>query len=159
MGVGAIFISTLAVTELPAPQSPPQGQAETLAATLQTIVSFVVLGSIIIREPSPSAWSNRLSNSDAISVSARWPVHPVLLLRTQCPLAHRLALTNMDIAHEQRARLAALGPPYARGDHTAQQPSNPAPGRGASDGRSRPNWADRARDEAAGSCEARQPRP
>lgn len=52
MGVGAIFISTLAVTELPTPQSPPQNQAELLAATLQTIVSFVVLGSIIIRTSS-----------------------------------------------------------------------------------------------------------
>ena len=50
MGVGAIFISTLAVTELPEPQSPPQSQAELLAATLQTIVAFVVLGSIVIRE-------------------------------------------------------------------------------------------------------------
>ena len=50
MGVGAIFISTLAVTELPEPQSPPQDQAELLAATLQTIVAFVVLGSIVIRK-------------------------------------------------------------------------------------------------------------
>ncbi|KAI0644431.1 Sodium/hydrogen exchanger family-domain-containing protein [Trametes meyenii] len=48
MGVGAIFVSTLAVTELPTPQSPPKNQAEILSATLQTIVSFVVLGSIII---------------------------------------------------------------------------------------------------------------
>lgn len=50
MGVGAVFISTLAVTRLPVPHSPPQGQAELLAATLQTIVSFIVLGSIIVRE-------------------------------------------------------------------------------------------------------------
>ncbi len=49
MGVGAIFVSTLAVTELPAPQSPPQSQAELLAATLQTIVAFVVLCSIVVR--------------------------------------------------------------------------------------------------------------
>ncbi|KAI0930521.1 hypothetical protein AcW1_009187 [Taiwanofungus camphoratus] len=48
MGVGAVFISTLAVTRLPVPHSPPQGQAELLAATLQTIVSFIVLGSIIV---------------------------------------------------------------------------------------------------------------
>ncbi|KAI0677102.1 Sodium/hydrogen exchanger family-domain-containing protein [Trametes maxima] len=48
MGVGAIFVSTLAVTELPIPHSPPQNQAEILSTTLQTIVSFVVLGSIII---------------------------------------------------------------------------------------------------------------
>ena len=55
MGVGAIFVSTLAVTELPTPQSPPQNQAELLAATLQTIVSFIVLGSIIIRASAPYA--------------------------------------------------------------------------------------------------------
>ncbi|PCH43876.1 hypothetical protein WOLCODRAFT_90572 [Wolfiporia cocos MD-104 SS10] len=48
MGVGAVFISTLALTRLPTPQNPPQDQAEHLAATLQTIVSFVVLGSITI---------------------------------------------------------------------------------------------------------------
>lgn len=48
MGVGAIFISTLALTRLPEPQYPPQNQQELLAATLQPIVSFVVLGSIII---------------------------------------------------------------------------------------------------------------
>ncbi|KAK0443115.1 Sodium/hydrogen exchanger [Desarmillaria tabescens] len=50
MGVGAIFVSTLALTRLPEPQYPPQNQQELLAATLQPIVSFVVLGSIIIRE-------------------------------------------------------------------------------------------------------------
>lgn len=53
MGVGAIFVSTLAVTELPKPHSPPESQAELLSATLQTIVAFVVLGSIIIRTSSP----------------------------------------------------------------------------------------------------------
>lgn len=49
MGVGAVFVSTLALSRLPKPQDPPQDQQELLAATLQTIVSFVVLGSIIIR--------------------------------------------------------------------------------------------------------------
>ncbi|KAK0475586.1 Cation/H+ exchanger [Armillaria luteobubalina] len=48
MGVGAIFVSTLALTRLPEPHYPPQNQEELLAATLQPIVSFVVLGSIII---------------------------------------------------------------------------------------------------------------
>lgn len=52
MGVGAIFVSTLAVTELPKPHSPPESQAELLSATLQTIVAFVVLGSIITRTSS-----------------------------------------------------------------------------------------------------------
>lgn len=50
MGVCAIFVSTLALTKLPEPHSPPRNQAEYLAATIQTVVAFVVLGSIIVRE-------------------------------------------------------------------------------------------------------------
>ncbi|KAM5543252.1 hypothetical protein V8D89_003126 [Ganoderma adspersum] len=73
MGVGAIFISTLAVTELPTPQSPPQGQAEALAATLQTIVSFVVLGSIIIHGLSIPFFSfGRNVHSRTVSLSRTW---------------------------------------------------------------------------------------
>lgn len=49
MGVGAVFVSTLALTRLPEPHSPPRNQEEYLAATLQTIVSFIVLASILIR--------------------------------------------------------------------------------------------------------------
>ncbi|KAJ7023275.1 Sodium/hydrogen exchanger family-domain-containing protein [Mycena alexandri] len=48
MGVGAVFVSTLALTRLPIPHDPPQNQQELLAATLQPIVAFVVLGSIVI---------------------------------------------------------------------------------------------------------------
>ncbi|KAK0431883.1 Cation/H+ exchanger, partial [Armillaria borealis] len=59
MGVGAVFISTLALTELPEPHNPPESQQELLAATLQPIVSFVVLGSIIIRTNSRRFSSNR----------------------------------------------------------------------------------------------------
>lgn len=51
MGVGAVFISTLALTELETPQFPPQNQQQMLAAVLQPMVAFVVLGSIIIRKP------------------------------------------------------------------------------------------------------------
>ncbi|PIL33975.1 transporter [Ganoderma sinense ZZ0214-1] len=73
MGVGAIFISTLAVTELPTPQSPPQGQAQALAATLQTIVSFVVLGSIIIHGLSIPFFSfGRNVHSRTLSLSRTW---------------------------------------------------------------------------------------
>ncbi|KAI0779988.1 Sodium/hydrogen exchanger family-domain-containing protein [Fomes fomentarius] len=73
MGVGAIFISTLAVTELPKPQSPPQGQAELLAATLQTIVGFVVLGSIIIHGLSIPFFSfSRNVRSRTVSLSRTW---------------------------------------------------------------------------------------
>ncbi|KAJ3823927.1 Sodium/hydrogen exchanger family-domain-containing protein [Lentinula raphanica] len=48
MGVGAVFISTLALTELPTPHNPPHNQEELLALYIQPVVSFVVLGSIII---------------------------------------------------------------------------------------------------------------
>ncbi|THV05186.1 hypothetical protein K435DRAFT_115986 [Dendrothele bispora CBS 962.96] len=47
MGVGAIFVSTLALTRLPEPQDPPQSNQEYVAAVMHPIVSFVVLGSII----------------------------------------------------------------------------------------------------------------
>ena len=54
MGVGAIFVSTLALSELKVPHDPPRDQEEFLAATLQVIVSFIVLCSIIIRWSNPS---------------------------------------------------------------------------------------------------------
>ncbi|KAF8530453.1 Sodium/hydrogen exchanger family-domain-containing protein [Hysterangium stoloniferum] len=47
-GVGAVFISTLALSRLDEPHIPPRNQEERLAASLHPIVSFVVLGSIII---------------------------------------------------------------------------------------------------------------
>ncbi|KAI0373530.1 hypothetical protein BV20DRAFT_937588 [Pilatotrama ljubarskyi] len=73
MGVGAIFVSTLAVTELPTPQTPPQSQAEILSATLQTIVSFVVLGSIIIHGLSIPFFSlGRNVRSRTVSLTRTW---------------------------------------------------------------------------------------
>lgn len=51
MGVGAVFISTLALHKLPPPSNPPQSQQDLLALVIPSIVSFVVLSSIIIREP------------------------------------------------------------------------------------------------------------
>jgi len=50
MGVSAVFVSALALTRLPTPEHPPADQAQYLAAIIQPIVSFVVLGSIIIRK-------------------------------------------------------------------------------------------------------------
>ncbi|KZT42628.1 hypothetical protein SISSUDRAFT_1058402 [Sistotremastrum suecicum HHB10207 ss-3] len=47
IGVGAVFISTLATTKLPVPNSPPQTQTELLAASIQPIVAFMVLCSIV----------------------------------------------------------------------------------------------------------------
>ncbi|KAI0696015.1 Sodium/hydrogen exchanger family-domain-containing protein [Cytidiella melzeri] len=48
MGVGAIYISTLAAQQLPTPSNPPANQTELLAASIQPIVSFMVLVSILI---------------------------------------------------------------------------------------------------------------
>jgi len=54
MGVGAVFISTLAILRLEEPQNPPQNQQQLLAATLQPIVAFVVVSSIVVRAFSPN---------------------------------------------------------------------------------------------------------
>ncbi|EPQ57501.1 Sodium/hydrogen exchanger, partial [Gloeophyllum trabeum ATCC 11539] len=73
MGVGAVFVSTLALTRLPEPSNPPQGQRELLAATLQTIVSFVVLGSILIHGLSIPFFSfGRKVHSRTVSLSQTW---------------------------------------------------------------------------------------
>lgn len=48
MGVGAVFIATLAATELPFPEGEPQNQAELVAVTIQPIVWFMVLVSTFI---------------------------------------------------------------------------------------------------------------
>ncbi|KAG9092153.1 hypothetical protein FRC06_000224 [Ceratobasidium sp. 370] len=48
MGVGAIFISMLALTKLPPPQGRVDDQVDCVVASIQPIVSFVVLGSIFI---------------------------------------------------------------------------------------------------------------
>ena len=49
MGVSAVFVSALALTRLPVPANPPANQAQLLAVVIQPIVSFTVLGSIIVR--------------------------------------------------------------------------------------------------------------
>ena len=50
MGVGAVFISTLALHKLPEPREPPQTQQDYLALSLEPIVLFIVLTSIVIRK-------------------------------------------------------------------------------------------------------------
>ncbi|RPD63668.1 hypothetical protein L227DRAFT_542591 [Lentinus tigrinus ALCF2SS1-6] len=73
MGVGAIFTSSLTLTQLPKPHSPPQGQAEVLAATLQPIVAFVVLGSIVIHGLSVPCFSvGRSIGARTLSLSKSW---------------------------------------------------------------------------------------
>lgn len=48
MGVGAIFIATLALTKLPSPNVPPETPDDFLVLNIQPIVYFLVLCSIII---------------------------------------------------------------------------------------------------------------
>jgi sodium/hydrogen antiporter len=48
IGVGAVFISTLAAERLPHPHHPPENQQELLAASIQPIVAFMVLCSITV---------------------------------------------------------------------------------------------------------------
>ncbi|KZT25414.1 hypothetical protein NEOLEDRAFT_361131 [Neolentinus lepideus HHB14362 ss-1] len=48
MGIGAIFISTLAAEQLPRPEGAPQNQYELLQASIQPIVAFMVLCSVAV---------------------------------------------------------------------------------------------------------------
>ncbi|KAI5481360.1 Cation/H+ exchanger [Pseudohyphozyma bogoriensis] len=48
MGVGAIFISTLAASKLPTPNVPPENSMDVLALSIQPITYFLVLSSILI---------------------------------------------------------------------------------------------------------------
>ncbi|KAG6331419.1 hypothetical protein ID866_7672 [Astraeus odoratus] len=73
MGVSAVFVSALAVTRLPAPANPPANQSQLLAAVIQPIVSFVVLGSIIIHGLSiPFFNLGRTVHSRTASLSLTW---------------------------------------------------------------------------------------
>jgi len=71
MGVGAVFISSLALTRLPTPNDPPRNEQERLAAMLQPITAFVVLGSIFLHGLSiPFFTIGRQVHSRTVSLSA-----------------------------------------------------------------------------------------
>ena len=76
MGVGAVFVSTLALSRLPTPQNPPQTQLDLLALTLQVIVAFVVLGSIFIRMLLTPFDTNFVTDNSSRHV--RRSLHPIL---------------------------------------------------------------------------------
>ncbi|KAG2043621.1 Cation/H+ exchanger [Suillus americanus] len=66
----SFFVSALALAHLPTPENPPADQAQYLAATIQPIVSFVVLGSIIIHGLSiPFFNVGRIARSRTTSLS------------------------------------------------------------------------------------------
>ncbi len=74
IGVGAVFISTLAQSRLEVPHDPPSSQQDILAIALQPIVSFVVLGSILTRMSPRFRFRGRFF----IFAPVRWPFHSLL---------------------------------------------------------------------------------
>ncbi|KAG1775339.1 Sodium/hydrogen exchanger family-domain-containing protein [Suillus placidus] len=73
MGVSAVFVSSLALTRLPTPEHPPANQAQYLAATIQPIVSFVVLSSVIVHGLSIPFFSmGRGVHSRTTSLTMTW---------------------------------------------------------------------------------------
>lgn len=50
VGVGAIFIATLAAEKLPHPEVPPRNQADVLALAIEPVIAFIVMCSILIRK-------------------------------------------------------------------------------------------------------------
>ncbi|KAM0751845.1 hypothetical protein T439DRAFT_220492 [Meredithblackwellia eburnea MCA 4105] len=70
MGVGAIFISTLAAEKLPTPRMPPEDGLDILALTIQPITYFIVLSSILIHGLTISFFSlGRRVHSRVTSIS------------------------------------------------------------------------------------------
>ncbi|KAH7923352.1 hypothetical protein BV22DRAFT_1036441 [Leucogyrophana mollusca] len=75
IGIGAVYISTLAAAQLPKPSNPPANQTEFLAATIQPIVAFMVLCSVAIHGLSIPSFS---LGRRVHSVSSRtWSRHAV----------------------------------------------------------------------------------
>lgn len=89
MGVGAVFISTLALTELATPNDPPQNQEELLALYIQPVVAFVVLGSIIIR-----SYFFQLYFFHVDIVLYRRSFHSVLFVWEKSPLSHSFPVSH-----------------------------------------------------------------
>lgn len=48
VGVGALFISTLAASKLPTPRIPPQDNLDLLSLTIQPITYFIILSSVLV---------------------------------------------------------------------------------------------------------------
>lgn len=69
---GGVFISTLAAGKLPDPSEPPANQTELLAASIQPIVAFMVLCSILIHGLSIPSFS---LGKRVHSISHTWSRH------------------------------------------------------------------------------------
>ena len=77
MGVGAIFISTLARLAIPDGEAEKDtAQVDNLKETIIPIVSFLVLSSVASRKLS--------LHGSRVKLTIRRPVHPLLLFGTTC---------------------------------------------------------------------------
>ncbi|KAI0087886.1 Sodium/hydrogen exchanger family-domain-containing protein [Irpex rosettiformis] len=121
MGVGAIYISTLAAQQLPEPSSPPENQTQLLAASIQPIVAFMVLISILIHGLSIPFFS---LGRRVHTVSRTWSRHdtigrtsiPEWINSTRKVQRGENIVINRDTRDLERG--AGLGGRTARGDET-----------------------------------------
>ncbi|KZT11960.1 uncharacterized protein LAESUDRAFT_710486 [Laetiporus sulphureus 93-53] len=120
MGIGAVFIATLAVEQLPEPESPPATQAQMLAASIQPIVAFMVLCSITIHGLSIPFFS---LGRRVHSVSRTWSRHdtfgtlggrvlPEWTTQTRPVVAGEDIVINRD---RESAMEAGVLPPHEKG--------------------------------------------
>lgn len=73
MGVGAVFISTLALTQLPSARDPPQDQIDILVLAIRPIVSFMVIVSLLIHGLSiPLSRVGLKVHHRALSITQTW---------------------------------------------------------------------------------------
>ncbi|PPQ70698.1 hypothetical protein CVT24_000180 [Panaeolus cyanescens] len=69
MGVGAVFISTMAITRLPEPHHPPESREDYLLIALESVVPFLVLASIIIHGLSIPFFNLGVNVTRTVSIS------------------------------------------------------------------------------------------
>lgn len=98
IGVGAVFISTLAAESLPAAENPTEDQVEMLAATIQPIVAFMVLCSITIHGLSIPFFSlgrrvhsvsRTWSRHQSMDVGPEWATHTRRVVRPEDIIINR----------------------------------------------------------------------
>ncbi|KAI6026254.1 Sodium/hydrogen exchanger family-domain-containing protein [Pisolithus microcarpus] len=116
MGVSAVFVSALALTRLPTPENPPADQQQRLAAMIQPIVSFVVLGSIVIHGlsiPFFNLGRGMHSRTTSLSLTWTWTNRPtpdwVLWARRADPATATPSATNTVVADVERGTVAVSG--------------------------------------------------
>ncbi|KIP05527.1 hypothetical protein PHLGIDRAFT_108137 [Phlebiopsis gigantea 11061_1 CR5-6] len=122
MGIGAIYISTLAAEQLPEPSYPPQSQHELLASTIQPIVAFMVLCSILVHGLSIPFFS---LGRRVHSVSRTWSRHDTYGRGTTHPMPEWANMTrpvtrggNDIVINRDANDIMERGEATVRGDET-----------------------------------------